>query len=119
MTKEKITKDNAELGNAVSSEADVKAEAEVVDTSSEKATEVFESGFKQGKISDEYSEILKGMSGDYVYNGAPLCFQCRAGKEHNLTAGKTYKATKLPKHELIANAILRGLLVSANPEKEV
>lgn len=124
MTKNKNSENNKELTPAQTEAVEENQStvdeqtADQGDAAGVKDTNAFESEFKQASMSDEYKEIFGDMKGDYLYTGAPLNFECRKHKEHTLVAGKTYAASKLPKHELIANAVLRGFLVKVEEKKE-
>ena len=66
----------------------------------------------------DHQDVLEGLTGNYLYTGATLWFECRKGEEHNLIKGRDYDIAKLPRHELIANAILRRFLVKSDAKKE-
>jgi len=65
-----------------------------------------------------HKDVLEGLEGNYHYTGPTLTFECRKGKTHMLIKGRDYDITKLPEHELIANAILRHFLVKTDAKKE-
>jgi hypothetical protein len=72
---------------------------------------------KQPKLSAETAAVFEGLKGQFRYVGAPLSFECDAREEHNLATGKIYDIGELPKHVLIANALMRKTLVPGDPEQ--
>ena len=80
-----------------------------------------EGAFKPAAMSDESKAAFndredKPLTGRYAYLGATTFFECREKKEHALVRGKVYEIAKLPKHEIVGNAILRRLLVKADTQ---
>lgn len=74
---------------------------------------------KPAPMDEKAAAVFKDLEGEFLYSGAPLSFVCREGKEWNLTPLKTYDIAKLPKHELIANALVRKTLVKVpKPEND-